>query len=209
MKHENTGTYARWLRGMALIGCSLITTVVALTISSAAQASETTDPVKQLAGRFSEHFSNSDVDGDKFWSDNVVEIVPVSANAAYFRIHLEFYNGHLCDLSGVAQASGSGLRYQEPVQVYDVHRVGGMKNSQCVLQISKQDDHLLLQESDPDLGCKENYCGVRGGFDGVTLPWKSHRIITYMQKLKTSNEYRDALKQWHRQTDDEQKAPVP
>ena len=195
MKHRKIGTCAGRLRKMALLGCGFIATVVALTMPAITQASETTDPVKQFAGRFSEHFPNSDIDGDRFWSDNVVEIVPVSANAAYFRIHLEFFNGHLCDLSGVAQTSGTGLRYQESVQVYDVHAVGNMKNSQCVLQISKQDDHLLLQESDPDLGCKENYCGVRGGFDGVTLPWKSHRSITYMQKLKTSNEYRDALKQ--------------
>ncbi len=195
MNHKNAGICTKGLLGLVLLGCGILTTVTALTIPAFAHASETADPVKQFAGRFSKHFPNSDIDGHRYWSDNVVEIVPVSTNAAYFRIHLEFYNGHACSLSGVAQASGSGLRYQTVIPVYDFSS-RGMKNGQCVLQISKQDNHLLLKELDPDMGCKYNYCGTRGEFDGVTLPWKSHRSISYMQKLKTSNEYRDALKRW-------------
>ena len=191
---------------VVMAGCFM--TTVALTTSAVAIAGQTADPVQQLAGRFSEHFENSDVDGDNFWSDNIVEVVPVSTHAAYFRIHLEFYNGHECGIWGIAQTGGSGLRYQHAEQVYDF-KAKGMKNTQCVLQISKQGDHLLLQELDPDSACKINYCGMRGSFDGITLPWNSHRPITYLQKLKASRQYQDTLKQWHDQTGGGPAAPDP
>ena len=48
--------------------------VLALAAIAAAPAS----PVTALAGRYSKHFQNGFVDGSRYWSDDVVEIVPVA-----------------------------------------------------------------------------------------------------------------------------------
>lgn len=164
--------------------CWLLIAVVFQSLSSVTCAAGSIDPVNRFAGRYSDHFQNGDVQGEKFWSDNVVEIVPVSPDATYFRILLVFYNGHTCDIDGVAQTNGQNLIFHDPAV------------AKCTLQISKQRDQLLLNELDPDLDCKLNYCGMRGGFDGITLPWRSRRPITYMRLLKGSREYRDAIKLW-------------
>lgn len=164
--------------------CWLLIAAVVQSLSPVACAAGPIDPVNRFAGRYSDHFLNGDVWGESFWSDNVVEIVPVSPDAAYFRILLVFYNGHTCDIYGVAQADGPNLIFHDPTV------------AKCTLQISKQGNQLLLNELDSDLSCKFNYCGMRGGFDGITLPWRSRRQITYMRILKASSEYRGAIKLW-------------
>ena len=73
-----------------------------LCLGAAAPASS---PVRQLAGRYSEHFLNGMVDGSTYWADNIVEVVPVDATHAFVQLSLEFYNGHQCGLSGIATAS--------------------------------------------------------------------------------------------------------
>ena len=45
-------------------------------------------------------FMNGNIEGGKYWSDDVLEIVKLTPNTAYIRIHLEFFNGHQCSLPG-------------------------------------------------------------------------------------------------------------
>lgn len=158
--------------------------VLALLGVAAAPAS----PVIALAGRYSKHFQNGFVDGSKYWSDDVVEIVPIDATHAYFRAELDFYNGHQCSLNGVARASGTKLVYREK----DVTAYGGDKP--CTLTISASGKDLLL---DDDGGsCKAN-CGARGTFSEFRfIPLSSKRPITYLAKLKASDEYKGAVEAW-------------
>lgn len=143
------------------------------------------DPVKALAGRYSQHFQNGLVDGTSYWSDDVVEIVPVDARHAYVRVATEFYNGHSCSLAGVAKAEGDALVYREPK--------GGVTDGACTLTLRRAGAKLSF--SDGDGGCK-SYCGARGGMTGADLPWKSRRAITYVARLKASQTYREALREW-------------
>jgi hypothetical protein len=159
---------------------------IAMSLANAAPASESMRPVDNLKGRYSLHFRNGTVGGRSYWSDDVVEIVPVSKGAAYVRAHLEFYNGHECNIWGVAEAERNELVYRDPQSPFSGPR--------CVLHIFRSGNSLKLD--DKNGGCK-GYCGVRGGFNGDTLPFASRRSIHYMVLLKSSRQYREALKDWH------------
>lgn len=75
-----------------------------LGLTLATVAAVPASPVTLLAGRYSKHFQNGFIDGSKYWSDDVVEIVPVDATHAYVRADLQFYNGHQCSIAGIAKA---------------------------------------------------------------------------------------------------------
>lgn len=157
---------------------------LALLAIAAAPAS----PVTALAGRYSKHFQNGFVDGSKYWSDDVVEIVPVDATHAYIRADLQFYNGHQCGIAGIAKAVGSTLVYREKeVSAYEGQQP-------CTLTVSIKDAKLLLDDGE---GTCKAYCGARGTFSGYDfIPAASKRPITYMAKLKGSDEYKGAIEDW-------------
>jgi hypothetical protein len=157
--------------------------LLGLTAIAAAPAS----PVTTLAGRYSKHFQNGFVDGSKYWSDDVVEIVPVDTNHAYFRADLQFYNGHSCGISGIAKAVGNTLVYTEKQPSYD----GGPV---CRLAISTKGKSLLLDDRS---GSCQSYCGARGSLNGFDfIPLSSKRPISYMARLKGSSEYKGAIDAW-------------
>ena len=140
----------------------------------------------QLSERYSTHFKNGDVSGDTYWSDNVLEVVPVNAEAAYLRIETQFFNGHMCSLSGIGRMEGEALVYQEPPFM------AGEKP--CRLTVRRTGKDIVLQDADG--ACRVGHCGARGLFDGQTFPASSRRAITYLPRLRASREYQAALKTW-------------
>lgn len=150
----------------------------ALMLTTAAAAP---DPVQALSGRYGVHFRNGNVDGAEFWSDDVVEIVPLDAAHAYFRVRLSFFNGHSCAIRGVAEPRGTALDYQAPAR-------SGLAG--CHMTLSRKGAWLNLDDHD---GSCSASCGARGGYAAGGLPWKSRRPITYLSRLKASPEYREAL----------------
>jgi len=156
--------------------------IIALAGVAAAPAS----PVTTLAGRYSKHFQNGFVDGSKYWSDDVVEIVPVDATHAYFRASLQFFNGHECDISGVAKAVGNTLVYAE--------KADQGNGKICRLTISASGRMLRLDDGD---GSCHVYCGARGTLsDFRFIPLSSKRPIGYMTTLRNSDEYKAAIADW-------------
>jgi hypothetical protein len=149
-------------------------------------AVKSTTAVQRLAGRYSEHFRNGNIDGDKYWSDNVVEIVPIDPSHAYFKISLQFFNGHSCSLHGVARATGAGLDYFGSTKDYAPG---------CHMTLRRNGSHVLLDDHD---GTCQSSCGARGGYGGDGLPWNSKRSISYQALIKGSSEYRAALDEWRR-----------
>lgn len=160
-------------------------TIAILTLAAIAAAPAS--PVTALAGRYAKHFQNGFVDGSKYWSDDVVEIVPVDATHAYFRADLQFFNGHECNISGVAKAVGGKLVYTEKTPQLDSGPV-------CKLSISIKGKALVLDDGD---GSCHYYCGARGTLSGFDfIPAASKRPITYMARLKGSAEYKGAIEAW-------------
>ena len=135
----------------------------------------------QLSGVYKDSFANGNVDGQKYQSEDVVEIVKVSDTDAYVRVHLEFYNGHTCSIHGIARREGDSLVYR-PHQDY---------GEQCALTLRAVNGKLVF--SDPDGNCRVQYCGARGSFEGTAFPLTSRRTIRYMKVLLNSREYHEAL----------------
>jgi len=143
------------------------------------------DPAESLAGRYSRQFPNALVSGERYTSENIVEIVPVAPRAAYVRLELQFFNGHVCSLYGVARADRDALVYTE----------GGTETQgeeRCRLRIARKGAALAWDDG----GSCKGYCGARGSFREDGLPWASRRPIRYLPKLKASRQYRNALVEW-------------
>ena len=157
--------------------------LLAILLAAAATVAMAASPpaIDDLAGVYKDRFQNGTVDGTKYTSENILEIVKVSPAEAYVRAHLEFYNGHLCAISGVARQEGDVLVYR-PHQDY---------GEQCALGLRVSDGKLVF--SDPDGNCHALYCGARGSFQGIGFALKSRRPIGYMQRLLNSREYAAAM----------------
>ena len=159
---------------------------LALTAAAMLVAAAAYDPVTTLAGRYARHFQNGLMDGSRYWSDDVVEIVPVDRHHAYIRVETNFFNGHSCSLAGIAAAERDMLVYREPDRFGD--------GTRCVLTLRHSGDRLRFDDGPNSCA---RHCGMRGSLHGGELPWKSKRTITYMARLKASADYRDAITEWH------------
>src|SRR4030095_822830 len=65
----------------------------------------------RVAGVYKEQFQNAFVNGEKYQSEDVLEVVPVDNDAAYVRIDLEFANGHSGRIYGIAAYGRNSLIY--------------------------------------------------------------------------------------------------
>jgi hypothetical protein len=92
------------------------------------------------------------VSGEKYRTENVLEIVKVSPTSAYFRTRLEFFNGHTCILWGIANIEGNELVYR-----------GGpnAEEKECVLRLRLERGHIAFEDSE---GACRDTCGARGGW---------------------------------------------
>lgn len=160
-----------------------------LALSAAACAAVAADvPSSALAGRYYRQFLNSFVSGEKYTGEHIVEIVPVTANAAYVRIHLDYYNGHSCTIQGIAQSEGDTLVYRDPSPAFDEFR-----GKRCVLKLRRAGKSLSIDDGE---GTCLRYCGARGTLSRVSLPYGSKRPIRYIRTIKASEEYKAALIEW-------------
>ena len=147
--------------------------------------------IRRMEGVYNRKFQNTLASGEKYASENVLEIVRISDNAAYFRTHLEFYNGASCGLSGLARYSIKGILVFD-----DPEPPSWADDTRCRLRFEETSDEIRLL--DPDGSCARAHCGIRGGFDREAFPVSSRRPIPNMTKLKNSKEYRKSLEQLKR-----------
>lgn len=167
-----------------------------LALSCCATASDTS-PITTWAGRYDRSFVfiQTGVNGIVTARDrlsDILEVVPISSSAAYIRIVTIGHVEDACSISGVAQVEGSRLVYRDRTRP----RAG---DAACTIAIARVGRSLRiydgLGEAGLESGCAQMYCGANGGFS-VTLPRSSRRSITYLARLKSSTEYRDALAEW-------------
>ena len=140
----------------------------------------------QLAGRYYRQFQDETVNGGKYVGQDIVEIVPVAPRAAYVRLHLDYYNGHICALSGVGQTRGGALVYDDAARFGD----------HCILTVRRSGRSLVLDDS---AGRCSAYCGARGNLSDVRISYASKRSIRYLARLKSSRQYQDALAEWRKE----------
>jgi hypothetical protein len=146
-------------------------------------------PLERLAGVYKYRFTNGDVSGQSFVSENILEVVPVAPDAAYFRVHLEFFNGHICALWGVAHLEGEALIFETPVEYSDPPSV-------CRVEISADGGGVTLREPTFEHHCSY-YCGARGSMS-AEWPYSSRSAIRYLKRLRASPQYAEALRAYQR-----------
>ncbi|MGA8939077.1 MAG: hypothetical protein WB439_07925 [Acidobacteriaceae bacterium] len=127
---------------------------------------------QKIAGRYRHSFANGDVEGDNYRSTDALTITPIGRASIHFSLHLEFYNGHTCDLSGgalyrkdgsfVFDAAPSNIAPNEPV---------------CHLAIVPTSKGIDLRDLN-DNACKNISCGERGGYNGSGFLF-SQRVPTH------------------------------
>jgi hypothetical protein len=142
--------------------------------------------IKRIEGVYKRRFANSTVQEEHFESEDILELVPYGSDKVYFRVHLEFYNGHTCDLLGIAKYEDGAFVYRGPAGDTDV----------CVLTMRAGKKDLTLD----DVGgnCKSASCGARGGYHGAGFPLTSRRAIRYMARLKAGKEYANAVAEYEK-----------
>ena len=155
---------------------------VLLFLLSAAAPSPASSAPDSWLGRYGRHFMN-EVYGQKEPADDVLEIVPAEGQGDYyFRGRFHFHNDHKCTPQGIAHWTGSAFVYHEP-------QVAGTGPA-CTLKIVRQGDRITFRDSG---SCKILFCGANGTLEGSSLPLRSRRPITYMDRLKASETYERAL----------------
>jgi hypothetical protein len=141
-----------------------------------------------MAGVYKHTFDNELVNGEPFKSENILEIVPYKPGTAYFRIHSEFYNGHMCDIAGIAAAAADRLTYHGP---------NDDSGAPCTLTIRRASDGIHIYKNET-MACRNQTCDARGGYGyspGEPPDFKltDHKPIRYLPRLLASGEYAGAV----------------
>jgi len=159
-----------------------VVAVTALSVATSTLALAASVSIDSLAGVYKKTFPNGTIDGNKYQSENILEIVKISPATAYLRTHLEFFNGHICNIWGVAKLEGDALVYHGPTN---------QQGKPCLLSVKVKDGKVALD--DQDGACAIGTCGSRGMYNGTAFELKKRRPIRYMDILLKSDQYKDAL----------------
>lgn len=129
-------------------------------------------------------------DGEDYWSEDTFELIKIDESRAFIRYALHFYNGQVCNLSGIAEESEGKLYYIEPAP---------QTPPACSLTLELKDRNLLsyetsdYSEGQPLGGCRA-YCSPRGSFDDAIFRLRSRKLFypARISSIKRSKEYTDA-----------------
>lgn len=158
----------------------------AVALCLGAGAAMATDITTQWSGVYKFRFQNALVSGETYESENVLEVVPLDAQSAYVRAHLEFANLHSCSLYVVMNVEGDRLVYREPNP--PAHR------GQCIVTLNRVNGEMIIDETE-ESECGAAHCGARGSLRDQRLPVSSQRRIRYMERLRASVQYDLAMRE--------------
>jgi hypothetical protein len=160
-------------------------------VPSVAGAVDAQELMDKMAGVYKHRFmSGAIVPGkadEPYQAEDVIEIAPFDANHIYVRADLEFYNGHQCQISGMARFENGKFVYHDPEPPLPGH-------APCVLQVGIDKDNLTLSDRDGSAGESScwTHCGARGSLVyGIGMD--KRRTIRYMERLKASKQYKQAI----------------
>jgi hypothetical protein len=149
-------------------------------------AAATASPLDRMSGRYDRHFKNGTVFGEVYYSDDILEIVPLDRRRAYFRARTNFSNGHSCSIHGVTHVEGSELVYRATSGTFTT-------GARCEMRLRIVGDSIDLV--DANQACRQ-LCGARGGYEGPPeFRLRTRRPIRYLGRLRRSPQYLEALRE--------------
>lgn len=171
--------------------------LIAILAAEPSSPAPAADPVGQFEGVYKVRFKNGAVDGSQYQSENILEVVRVGESAAYVRVALAFYNGHQCSFWGIARTEGSALVVDRPAG----SKVGGA----CRVTVGRYGEKVVLSREGPEC---QSYCGARGAL-GAEWPASARSSIRYLDLLRNSWEYKEALAEAELTKAGEARIPAP
>jgi hypothetical protein len=160
----------------------IMATAALLCVAVSAPACAADIDIDNVAGVYKKTLKNGNIDGGKYQSEDILEIAKISPTTAYVRTHLEFFNGHICNIWGIAQVEGGALVY---------HGETNSQGNKCALSVKVAAGKITLE--DKEGACAIGTCGNRGMYSGTAFELKQRRPIRYMDVLVKSDEYKDAI----------------
>jgi hypothetical protein len=139
----------------------------------------------EIAGVYKIKFNNGLISGEKYQSENILEIMPIDRHKVYIRMKLEFFNGHVGDIYGIATQKGNSLIYQNKTENCLVQWVWNKNN------VTSHTDYTKYP------GCSY-FHGQRGTLDNIVFPIKNRRDIRYLETIRNSQEYKSAVREDHK-----------
>ena len=161
--------------------------LLALLLAAATPALAQPLDLSKVDGAYRQRFANQMVSGERYTSENILEVLRLSPDTAYIRTRLEFANGHQCNLAAIARVEGDALVYRRPANVSSTP--GG-----CTLRLRFGNGQVSF--ADEAGRCRADDCGARGDYEGAMLPLASRRAITYGDRIRASSEFRDAQQEF-------------
>jgi len=135
----------------------------------------------RLEGVFRKRMPNGDSAGAKYTTTDVLKLVRLDKGTAYFDIALNFFNGHMCELSGIARAEGGALVYRGAT---------GVGDEICELAIKPARGRIGF--ADKGERCRST-CGARGGYDGAWFSIARRQRMSARERAKILAEARDEI----------------
>lgn len=143
---------------------SILLSAATLTVATAAAPPSI---VTELAGQYIHNFKNGNIDGDTYYTTDVVKIFPLDRKSALISMELNFFNGHACVVYGVANVDGEKLVYRD--------RLGSTPEArECRLSIWRDQNRIRWE----DEGSCQFHCGARGGLSNGEMRTNGRRDIT-------------------------------
>jgi hypothetical protein len=174
--------------------------LAASAVCAAAQAQAPQQLMQQIAGVYKNRFQSATITPGKapgeadepYPAEDVIEIVPFDTDHAYIRAHLDFYNGHSCDISGMGRYENGAFVYHDPERLLP-------DEPPCALKVGIVKDKLVITDrTTPDaVSSCSAYCGVRGSLN-YSIGLDKRRPIRYLDRLKASRQYAHAIDDLHR-----------
>lgn len=136
--------------------------------------------------------------------ENILEVVPLGADKLYVRIDLWAHNAHRCKFYGVTNLGGNTLTYRGKEERYFIESqpnpapppatIDKYETGRCELSLTRRavDGKEVIMLSDPGHRCHKR-CGANAYFDEASWDVKSRRAIRYLDRLKASPEYQEAI----------------
>lgn len=157
-------------------------------VRKVSKAEEAGDPaessklISQIDGVYKHRFQNGNVAGDRYQSEDILEIVRVTDNVIYFKSSLDFFNGHTCHIYGIA-------KYTKDKSFTFNDNKDTSVDAGCILKIIPNANGIKFETQ---YSCNE-YCGTRGILNGTTFKAKERRKIRYMKLLTNSEDYKNSV----------------
>jgi hypothetical protein len=158
--------------------------LLAALLPGVALAGDASVDIARIEGAYRDRFRSGDSSGARYTVTNVLEIVRVEKDVAYFSVELNFFNGHTCGLSGIAESEKGALVHREHDDAWP--------DEPCEFHLVPKRGRITFE--DMHNHCRR-HCGARGGFGGAEFRM-AQRKAGGLKRLRASSEYRSAVQEY-------------